>query len=124
MLPSDFRPNSPLNHSRSKKNEATGRRNARWATVKGTRQDAQRELTRLLAAVDSGTLPEPSKATVAEYLREWFDNDHDLAPKTRERYRELAELQIIPHLGNEVLHASSAAQSRKVERNPCEVNSP
>jgi integrase len=83
--------------------DAAGRRNARWATVKGTRQDAQRELTRLLAAADSGTLPEPSKATVAEYLRDWLDSDYDLAPKTRERYRELADLQIIPHLGNEVL---------------------
>jgi integrase len=48
-------------------------------------------------------LPEPSKATVAEYLREWLNGSHGLAPKTAERYRELAELQIIPHLGGEVL---------------------
>jgi integrase len=83
--------------------DAKGRRKARWATVKGTRQDAQKELTRLLGAADAGTLPEPSKATVAEYLREWLDGTHDLSPKTAERYRELAELQIIPHLGNTLL---------------------
>jgi integrase len=83
--------------------DAAGRRNARWATVRGTRQDAQRELTRLLAAADAGTLPEPSKATVAEYLREWLDSDHDLSPKTKERYRELAENQIVPHIGKTVL---------------------
>jgi integrase len=80
--------------------DAAGRRNARWATVKGTRQDAQKELTRLLAAADAGTLPDPSKITIAEYLRNWLDRDIDLSAKTKERYRELAELQIIPHLGN------------------------
>jgi integrase len=83
--------------------DAAGRRNARWATVRGTRQDAQKELTRLLAAVDAGTLPEPSKITVAEELRAWLNGPHDLAPKTAERYRQLAEQQIIPHLGNTVL---------------------
>jgi integrase len=83
--------------------DAAGRRKARWATVRGTRQDAQRELTRLLAAADAGTLPEPSKATVSEYLRQWIKNDPDLSPKTAERYLELAELQVIPHLGNTVL---------------------
>ena len=83
--------------------DATGRRKTRSLTVKGRRQDAQRELTRLVAAADAGTLPEPSKATVAEYLREWLDGPHDLSPKTAERYKELAELQIIPHLGNKAL---------------------
>jgi hypothetical protein len=83
--------------------DAAGRRKARWATVRGTRQDARRELTRMLAATDTGTLPEPSKSTVAVYVREWLDNDHDLAPKTKERYRELAEGQIIPRLGNMML---------------------
>ena len=76
-----------------------GHRKTRYVTVKGKRQDAQRELTRVLAAADAGTLPEPSKVTVAEYVREWLDGTHDLSPKTAERYRELAEQQIIPHLG-------------------------
>jgi hypothetical protein len=53
---------------------------------KGNRQDAQRELTRLLAAADAGTLPEPSKTTVAEHVRDWIKNDPDLSPKTAERY--------------------------------------
>jgi len=37
--------------------DAAGRRKARWATVKGTRQHAQRELTRLLVAADAGRSP-------------------------------------------------------------------
>ena len=79
--------------------DASGKRITRYVTVKGKRQDAQRELTRLLGAADAGTLPEPSKVTVAEYIRKWLDGNHELAPKTVERYRELAEGQIIPYLG-------------------------
>jgi integrase len=98
--------------------DACGKRKTRYVTVKGKRQDAQRELTRLLGAADAGTLPEPSKVTVAEYIRKWLDGEpalspktaakrvkrhRTLSPKTVERYRELAELQIIPHLGAKVM---------------------
>ena len=44
--------------------DASGKRKTRYVTIKGKRQDAQRELTKLLAAADAGTLPEPSKTTV------------------------------------------------------------
>jgi integrase len=79
--------------------DATGSRKTRYVTVKGKRQHAERELTSLLAAADAGTLPEPSKVTIAEYLRNWLDGTHGLSLKTVERYRGLAEQQIIPHLG-------------------------
>src|SRR5687768_8918424 len=82
---------------------ATGKRLTRLVTVRGKRQDAERELTRLLSAAESGTLVEPSKTTVAEALRSWLGSDTDLSPKTRERYSQLAEQQIIPHLGAVVL---------------------
>jgi len=45
--------------------DAKGRRRRRTITFRGKRQDAQREPTRLLAAADTGTLPEPSKVTIA-----------------------------------------------------------
>ena len=37
--------------------------------------------------------------TIADYLRRWLDADRGISPKTRERYRQLAERQIIPHFG-------------------------
>jgi integrase len=83
--------------------DARGNRKTVWVTVRGTRADAERERTKLLAAADGGTLVEPSKTTVAEYIRAWLDGTHDLSPKTLERYRELAERQIIPTLGSIVL---------------------
>lgn len=78
---------------------ADGRRETRYVTVKGKRQDAQKELTRLLAQADTGMLPEPSRMTVKECIAAWLDGAHGLAPKTAERYRQLAEQQIYPHLG-------------------------
>ena len=88
-----------------------GQRETRYQTVKGRRQDAERELTKLIASLDAGTLVEPSKITVREYLGSWLDGPPDrpnqdqpyhppgLAGKTVERYRQLAVQQIYPHIG-------------------------
>jgi hypothetical protein len=77
----------------------TGKRRRRFVSVKGTRQDAQRELTRLLSAADAGTLPDPSNATVAEYVEAWLRGAPKGSAKTMERYGELTANQIKPHLG-------------------------
>jgi integrase len=101
--------------------DAKGKRKIRYTTVKGTRQDAQKELTRLLAQHDAGTLVEPSKITVEEYLVAWLGRSPQkdespsappagLSPKTAERYRQLAEQQIYPHLGNVLLQKLKPAQ--------------
>jgi integrase len=88
----------------------SGKRRTRYVTVQGTKKDAQAELTRLLAAVDSGTAVDPSKVTVAEYIRGWLNDAHGLSGKTVERYRELAARQIIPHLGTTPLQKLRPAQ--------------
>jgi integrase len=81
--------------------DPSGKRLTRFVTVRGTKAKAQAELARLVAAFDDGTLVEPTKATVADYLRSWHDTAAalTLSPKTAERYRQLIERQIIPHLG-------------------------
>ena len=76
-----------------------GKRQTRYATVRGTHKDAQKELTRLLGAADEGALPDPSHATVAEYIEAWFSGAPKGSAKTMERYGELADNQVIPHLG-------------------------
>jgi integrase len=40
---------------------ATGKRQTRYVTVRGTKKDAQRELTRLLAEAENGTAVDPSR---------------------------------------------------------------
>jgi integrase len=88
-----------LKFDAGERDPATGRRRTRFVTVRGTKKDAQRELTRLLAEVDAGTSIAPSAITLAECLRAWLSNPDGLSPKTLERYRQLAEHQIIPQLG-------------------------
>jgi len=72
---------------------------------------AQAELTRLIAAHNAGTLVEPNKLTVADYMRVWIDmaESLSLSPKTAERYRQLIERQIVPHLGRHALQKLKAA---------------
>lgn len=76
----------------------------------GTLGEARRELRRLLKSADDGAHVAPDKITVAEYLREWLDGANDLSPKTLERYCQLTEQQIIPHLGATLLQNLRPAQ--------------
>jgi integrase len=85
---------------------ARGRRNTQVVTVRGSRRDAETKLTGLLAAVDASRYVQPTKLTVAEHVRarvSAWEAAGDIAAKTAERYRELVENQIVPHLGTKVL---------------------
>jgi integrase len=90
--------------------DSTGKRCTRFVTVRGTKKDAQRELIRLLGAVENGTAVDPSTLTIADHVRTWLAGDNGLSPKTVERYRELAERQIIPWLGATALQKLRPAQ--------------
>jgi integrase len=86
----------------------TRQRNMQYLTVRGTKAEAKVKLAELVAAVGNSTYVEPSKLTVAEHVRarvEQWEAAYDAAgktgisPKTTERYRELVENQIVPHIG-------------------------
>jgi integrase len=80
----------------------TGKRKIQYVSFRGTKRAAQVKLGGLIAAVGKGTYVEPSKVTVAEYVRARVDQweaSGDISAKTAERYRELVENQIVPHLG-------------------------
>ena len=77
----------------------SGKRRSRSVAFRGSFKAAQKELSRLLAAADEGTLPGPTSVSVADYVRAYLDSATHLSPKTKERYRELAAKQIAPHLG-------------------------
>ena len=48
----------------------TGKRRTATATVRGTRKDAERELTRLLRAIDTEEHVDPTRITVRQWLRD------------------------------------------------------
>jgi integrase len=80
----------------------SGKRKQRWHSFKGTKREAQAELHELIASIRKGDYVEPSKLTVAEYVRgrisQWAAAG-EISPKTTERYTELLANQIGPHLG-------------------------
>jgi integrase len=67
----------------------TGRRITKYVTFRGTKRKAQEELTRLLGQRNEGSYVDPTRMTVAEYLRHWLEADIDrrLAARTAARHR-------------------------------------
>ncbi len=83
----------------------TGARQTRFLTVRGTKKDAQRELTRILHEIDEGAHIDATKESVGEYLARWL-RDYakvNVAPKTFERYSEIVDKHLTPALGAIVL---------------------
>ena len=85
--------------------DETGKRRQRWHSVKGSKKDAQRELTRLLREMDTGSYIEPNKINVSDYLDRWLADyaKHNVAGKTYERYAEIVKNHLKPALGQHAL---------------------
>ena len=78
----------------------TGRRRVRYATVHGSKRDAQRELRERLGAVDKGQHADARKMTVGGWLSQWLvEARHNVSPKTHERYSEIVTKHLVPALG-------------------------
>ena len=52
--------------------DASGKRKQKWHTVKGTKKEAEAELSRLLNEVNMGQYIEPTRMLVAQYLEMWL----------------------------------------------------
>jgi integrase len=83
----------------------TGKRKIRYHSFKGTKRQAEVELTRLLEQTNTGAYVDPSKTTVAEFLERWNRDwaSHNVSPTTLERYRSLIDKQILPHIGLQLI---------------------
>jgi integrase len=84
----------------------TGKRVTKYVSFKGSRREAQAKLTELLAAVAKGSHVEPTKLTVAEFVRgrvDQWEAAGKISARTAARYRELVENQIAPFIGAKVL---------------------
>jgi len=80
---------------------ATGERRIATTTVKGSRRTAEKELRRLLHALDRGEHIDPTRITLREWLTNWLAAVRtEVAPKTHERYGEIVQNFLIPALGN------------------------
>src|SRR5215813_8905915 len=93
------------------RDSVTGKRRRKWHTFKGTKREAQVKKAELIAALSQGSYVERSKVSVAEFVRSRIDQWEaagDITARTAQRYRQLADNQIVPHLGAKVLQAAAA----------------
>ena len=84
----------------------TGQRITKYQSFKGTKREAQAKLAALITAVATDTHVEPTKVTVADFVRQRVDqweSSGKISARTAARYRELTENQIAPHIGAKVL---------------------
>src|SRR5262245_7000857 len=88
------------------RDERTGKRKTRFHTFHGTKRLAQTKLAELITAVAQARYVEPDKVTVAEWVRtrvDHWETSGDISARTAQRYRQLVENQIAPHIGSKSL---------------------
>jgi len=81
---------------------ATGKRKVQYHSFKGTKREAQVKLAELIASVGKGAYVEPHKVAIADFVRARVDRWEAagaISARTAQRYRQLLEHQIAPHLG-------------------------
>ena len=81
-----------------------GERRRKWHSFAGNKRGAQTECARLISELKAGNYVEPSKETLAAFLERWLaDIKMHVAPRTYERYAEIARKNIVPMLGAKAL---------------------
>jgi integrase len=97
---------------------ATGKRRRKWHALKAKgKREAQIECADLISRLAHGTYLEPDKTTLAEFLDRWLEHTKaNVAPRTHERYAEIAKKNIAPLLGNAILAKLKPAQISEAYR--------
>jgi integrase len=88
------------------RDEKTGRRKTQFHTFRGTKRQAQVKLAELIASVAQSKYVEPNKVTVAEWVRgrvDVWESVGEISARTAQRYQQLVENQIVPHIGAKLL---------------------
>jgi integrase len=86
--------------------DENGRRKIQYATSRGTKREAQAQLSQLLAAVSAGAYVEPTRTTVGDFVASRIDqweSSGAISARSAARYREILANQITPHLGTKLL---------------------
>jgi len=79
----------------------TGKRRQKTFTVRGTKKEAEAELSRKLAELENGGVADPGNIKVSEYLTRWLKHvETKTSAKTHERYEEIVRLAVSPALGS------------------------
>lgn len=89
----------------------SGRRRQKWHSGYRTKREATQGLTEILGKLQAGTYVEPTRQTVAQYLREWLTAiESTVRPGTWASYRTNVERHAIPRIGQLPLRHLGALQ--------------
>ncbi len=78
----------------------TGKRKRKTITFYGNEDEANREMYRIIDAMEKGTYIEPTSMTFGEWILKWLEfKKNNLSPTTYNEYVSIAELRVIPRLG-------------------------
>jgi len=80
---------------------ATGKRRQVWETVRGTQQDTERRLAKLIDSLDQGGFVRRTRITFGEWLLEWHESWvlSNLKKQTADSYLMEIRNHLIPRLG-------------------------
>ena len=89
----------------------SGRRRQKWHSGYKMKREATQGLTEILGKLQEGTYVEPTRQTVAQYLREWLSAiESTVRPGTWSSYRTNVERHAIPRIGQLPLRHLGALQ--------------
>jgi integrase len=93
-----------------------GKRKQKRITVRGRKEQAEKELTRVLNELDQGVPLDASKMTLADYLEIWLRDVVSLRnrPRTIDGYKTIVRKYLIPHVGRIQLAKLTAAHIEKM----------
>lgn len=82
------------------RDSATNAKRYRTKTVRGSKEEAEQQLARLLLDT-AGAAPDAHDATVADAVKQWFEISRDeLSPTTVRTYQRYIDKIILPGIGN------------------------
>jgi integrase len=84
--------------------DESGKRKQRYRAFEGSKADAERALRKFIEEVETGFASTAEGTTLANYLERWLGHvSTRLRPRSLASYRQLAELHVIPYLGQQKL---------------------
>lgn len=78
-----------------------GKKKYKSKTIHGAKRQAEAELHRICHEINTGEYVDPSRLTLAQYLKEWLEAIcGQVSGKTYDRYAEIVHTHFIPQLGH------------------------
>jgi integrase len=94
----------------------TGRRQTRYATLRGTRAQAQAEAAKIMAAVATGQHVDPSTETVAQFVERWLRDwaDDNVSNQTWAGYAQMLRKHLCSRVGSTPIQKLTPAHLQSV----------